>query len=333
MSKQILIALIVVLMGFYCEDSSTGNKADLPEVVTKTVTAITDTSAESGGTVIDDGGADVEARGVCWCTGQDPIIANDTTNNGSGDGSFTSSLHGLESETDYFIRAYAINKAGTGYGDILGFTTAEKPTNTVTDIDGNVYKTVKIGEQWWMAENLKVTHYRNGDEIANVTTKASWNNLTSGAYCNYDNDASNVATYGRLYNWYAVTDSRIIAPEGWHVPGNQEMKELEMFLGMKQSETDKLGWRGTNEGNKLKSTTGWDQNGNGTDDYGFNALPGGYRDNDGNFIEIGHIGGFWCVTEYNSDEGLVLGLRYNGFNIGRGRNPKHIGVSVRCIKD
>jgi uncharacterized protein (TIGR02145 family) len=329
MYKQFLILLIVVLMGFYCEESSTGNKADLPEVVTKTVTAITDSSAESGGTVFDDGGAEVEARGVCWCTGQDPTIANDTTNNGAGNGTFTSSLHGLESETDYFIRAYAINKAGTGYGDLLEFTTTEKTTGTVSDIDGNVYKTVKIGDQWWMAENLKVTHYQNGDEIPNVTNKTKWNSLTSGAYCNYDNDA----TYGRLYNWYAVTDNRKIAPEGWHVPTDDEWKEMDSFIGLNESDADQLGWRGKSEGDKLKSTTGWYADGNGTDEYGFNGLPAGYRDNNANFIDIKHTTGFWTTTEYESSSALVRGLQYDYSEFGRAPNPKHVGLSVRCVKN
>ena len=90
------------------------------------------------------------------------------------------------------------------------------------DIDGNVYRTVKIGKQWWMAENLKVTHYRNGDEIQHVTGYLEWKTLKSGAYCNYDNNPSYVPTYGRLYNWFAVDDSRNIAPQGWHVPSDSE---------------------------------------------------------------------------------------------------------------
>ncbi len=90
------------------------------------------------------------------------------------------------------------------------------------DVDGNVYKTVKIGNQWWMAENLKISHYRNGDEIPNVTDDEEWFNLTSGAYCNYKNDTANVALYGKLYNWYSVVDNRILAPEGWHVPTDED---------------------------------------------------------------------------------------------------------------
>ena len=102
---------------------------------------------------------------------------------------------------------------------------------TVTDIDGNLYYTVKIGEQWWMLENLRVTHYRNGDAIPNVTDDAEWEGLSTGAYCDYDNDPANVATYGRLYNWYAVGDSRNIAPAGWHVPSDDEWQTLVDYLG------------------------------------------------------------------------------------------------------
>jgi uncharacterized protein (TIGR02145 family) len=106
----------------------------------------------------------------------------------------------------------------------------------VTDYDGNVYQIVLIGGQCWMMENLKVTHYRNGDPIPHVPNIGEWYGLSSGAYCDYNNDPGNVETYGRLYNWYAVDDSRNIAPEGWHVPTDDEWKQLEMYLGMSQAE-------------------------------------------------------------------------------------------------
>lgn len=149
-------------------------------------------------------------------------------------------------------------------------------TGTVTDIDGNVYQTIKIGNQWWMAENLKVTHYRNGNAIPNVTSYFSWRDLSSGAYCAYNNDNGNADAYGMIYNWYwyAVDDSRNIAPIGWHVPTDEEWKELEMYLGLSQTEADDTGYRGTDEGDKLKATTGWYNNGNGTNESGFTALPG-----------------------------------------------------------
>ena len=121
-----------------------------------------------------------------------------------------------------------------------------------------------------MAENLKVTKYRNGEIIEKV--KTDWGELSTGAYCNYNNDDSNADTYGSLYNWYAVNDRRSIAPKGWHVPTDEEWKQLEMYLGMSQSQADQYASRG-DEGKKLKSTYGW--RGKNTDDYGFAALPAG----------------------------------------------------------
>jgi len=207
---------------------------------------------------------------------------------------------------------------------------------TVTDIDGNVYQTVTIGTQEWMAENLKVTHYRNGDPIPHVTDAATWEGLTSGAYCEYDNDGGNVATYGRLYNWYAVDDSRNIAPEGWHVPTDEEWKQLEMYLGMSQSEADDAGWRGTDEGGKLKEsgTTHWaSPNTGATNESGFTALPGGYRFGSGYFDGMGYLAGFWSSTEGSSSNAWYRGLGYDDAQVYRGYHYEHYGFSVRCVRD
>ena len=121
----------------------------------------------------------------------------------------------------------------------------------VCDYDDNCYETVEIGDQEWMSENLKVTHYNNVDVIPNITNNYDWGSLTSGAYGDYDNIPSNSDTYGRLYNWYTVDDERGICPVDWHVPSDEEYKTLEMYLGMSQSEADDTGYRGTNEGSKL----------------------------------------------------------------------------------
>jgi len=207
------------------------------------------------------------------------------------------------------------------------------PTGTMTDIDGNVYQTVKIGDQWWMAENLKVTHYRNGDAIPNVTSDSDWEYLTIGAYCNYNNNSSNANTYGRLYNWFAVNDSRNIAPNGWHVPSDAEWKELEMYLGMNQTEADDDGWRGTDEGNKLRSTSGWENDGNGTDDYGFTALPGGYRHSSGYFYLLGDFADFWSSTELSIIFAWSRELICNYALVNRNLSYKQYGFSVRLVKD
>ena len=206
---------------------------------------------------------------------------------------------------------------------------------TVTDIDGNTYKTVKIGNQWWMAENLKVTHYRNGDPIPNVTSDSEWGILKTGAYCAYNNNESTTDTYGYLYNWFSINDSRKIAPEGWHVPTDAEWKELEMYLGMNQSEADNTGWRGTDEGGKLKETgtTHWNSPNTGaTNESGFTALPGGYRYSLGS-NQMNYGAYFWSVTEYNNNNAWRRLVIYSSSNIYRNYANKTEGFSVRCIKD
>jgi uncharacterized protein (TIGR02145 family) len=207
---------------------------------------------------------------------------------------------------------------------------------TVTDYDDNVYQTVLIGDQCWMMENLKVTHYRNGDPIPHVTDGGTWSGLSTGAYCNYDNDPANVATYGRLYNWYAVDDSRNIAPAGWHVPSDEEWKQLEMYLGMSQAEADDEGWRGTDEGGKLKETgtTHWQSPNTGaTNESGFTALPGGYRGYSGYFSDMGGSALFWSSTELYSYYAWGRYLDYGYSQVYRNYYSRHYGFSVRCVRD
>ncbi len=144
-------------------------------------------------------------------------------------------------------------------------------------MDGHSYGVVEIGDQCWFAENLRTTVYADGSAIPEETDNTAWAGLSTGARCDYDNDASNVATYGRLYNWYAATDAAELCPTGWHVPTDDEWTALETYLGAN-------GHSGT-EGAALKSTSGW-AGANGTDDFGFSALPGGSRyDTDGLFNE------------------------------------------------
>lgn len=196
---------------------------------------------------------------------------------------------------------------------------------TVTDIDGNVYQTVKIGDQCWMKENLKVTHYRNGDAIPNVTGD-DWSGLFTGAYCDYDNNEGNVAVYGRLYNWYAVDDSRGLAPEGWHVPSENEWQTLADYLGGeavaggKMKEVGIVHWLSPNTG--------------ATNESGFTALPGGYRFDVGNFSDMNIYAIFWSSTEFDFSSAWSHGLNnaYEGL-IPFDDNFKQFGFSVRCVKD
>ena len=242
-----------------------------------------------------------------------------------------------ESAGENRITSYLKKADGTIHGGKIFTATVEESefeTGTMTDQDGNVYKTVKIGEQWWMAENLKVTHYRNDDAIPNVTDDTEWTNLTTGACCANENDINNIEMYGLLYNWYAAADSRDLAPVGWHVPTDDEWKELEMSLGMSQSDANNTGWRGTDEGSKLKATSGWYNNGNGTNESGFTALPGGYRvyGND-SFRKSGGSGDWWISTGYSSTHAWRRHLAYDNSAVARYYYDKRRGCSMRLIKD
>ncbi len=211
---------------------------------------------------------------------------------------------------------------------------------TVTDIDGNVYHTVKIGNQWWIVENLRVTHYRDGTAIPLVYINSQWVTQNKGAYCYYNMDASNITDYGLMYNFHAVSSDRGLAPEGWHVASDEEWKELEMYLGMTQGQADLTLWRGTNEGGKLKEsgTTHWNAPNTGaTNETGFTALPGGWRSMyDGTFSGMGTFVSFWTSTGTTASNGtyaLTRGLSSAESRISRTGDLRVAGLSVRCIKD
>lgn len=198
-------------------------------------------------------------------------------------------------------------------------------TSTVIDIDGNVYNLIKIGNQVWMAENLKVTHYQNGDSIPQITTNAAWAKLTTGAYCNFNNNETMTATYGHLYNWYAVTDPRNIAPAGWHVPTDAEWTELTAYLGGE-----------TVAGGKLKEagTAHWTSpNVGATNSSKFTALSAGSRNSNGGFEYFGTFGDWWTSTESGSTNGSHRGIANTDSAIYNIPFNKNYGFSVRCVKD
>lgn len=329
-----VILCVAVLTVINCSKKNknpvTPNSNSCPVLTTTKVSEITRTTAKCGGTITSDGGAAVTARGVCWGTSQTPTIADHKTTDGAGTGSFTSLITELTGNTEYYARAYATNSEGTGYGDAVPFMPA------VADVDGNTYQVVKIGNQWWMAENLKVTHYRNGGAIPNATGNADWSSrIISGAYCSYNNDTTYTAVYGNLYNWPAVNDIRNIAPVGWHVPSDEEWKELEMTLGMSKAEADAEGWRGTSQGGKLKEagTAHWKSPNTGaTNESGFSALPGGYRADVGTFYDIDSNAYFWSSTSLPNlcAYGRVLSSSHSG--VSRKFSIGSWGFSVRCLR-
>ncbi|MEQ1800018.1 MAG: fibrobacter succinogenes major paralogous domain-containing protein, partial [Lacibacter sp.] len=198
----------------YGVDLTFTTEALFPSVTTASVTNITVSSANCGGTVISDGGVTVTARGICWSsTNTNPTIADAKTISGSGTGSFTGDLSSLTPYTAYYVRAFATNSSGTAYGASILFNTTS-------------LESVAIGSQTWLKKNLNVTTYRNGDPIPEVRDQTQWANLTTGAWCHYENNPANDAIYGKLYNSYAVNDPRGLAPTGWHIPADVEWKSL-----------------------------------------------------------------------------------------------------------
>ena len=254
---------------------TTEQSIGLPTLTSNSITAITQTTATGGGNISVDGGTPVTARGVCWNTIQNPTTANSKTIDGTGTDSFESNLTGLITNTTYYVRAYATNSQGIAYGNEVTFTTSSDGNlSTFADSrDGNVYKTVKIGDQTWMAENLA---YDAGNNC--------WE---------YENDGENAATYGRLYN---LETAKAACPNGWHLPSDNEWEQLAIYINETKGPYSKAGdgddW---NElGKHLKTTTGWSENGNGTNDFGFSGLPGGHRTYGGKFQDIGFNGYWWC---------------------------------------
>ena len=200
----------------------------------------------------------------------------------------------------------------------------------IKDVDGNIYNIVKIGKQWWMAENLKVTHYRNGDNLPNNSDDDEWDKPL-GAWCSYNNDNNNIDIFGRLYNWFAVNDSRGLAPEGWHIPTDEEWETLVSYLGGSEIAGDKMKvlkaftddvHMEINSDEKLVSKSG------------FSALPGGYRYNHGVFDGIGSNPYFWSSTECSNGTAWYRYLYDGNSKVYRDNSGwKQAGYSIRCVKD
>ena len=329
--------------------------ANLPTVTTNTVSSITTTSATCGGNVTSDGGATVIARGVCWSTSPNPIVSCSHTSDGSGTGSFTSSMTGLSPDTIYYVRAYAINSAGTAYGSQMSFATTSSASTdgqpclsipVVIDIDSNIYNTVQIGNQCWMKENLRTTRFANGVNIP----MGGWTDSYTDPYRYAPNgDSSIVSTYGYLYNWAAVmhgTSSSSanpsgiqgICPNGWHVPSDAEWTQLIDHVGsMPQYQ---CGNNSNYIAKALASTTGWHtspntctvgNNSSTNNVIGFSALPaGGYF---GFYNDFSTYARFWSATEGSDYDAYYHYLAFNGANVYRDYDPKYRGFLVRCLRD
>ena len=198
------------------------------------------------------------------------------------------------------------------------------PTGSVSDIDGNSYRTVTIGGRTWMAENLRVSRYRNGERIPEVRDVKSWSTGKSGAWSNYEHREENGRKYGRLYNWHAVNDARGLAPAGWHVASEREWSELVETVGGAQ-----------HAGAALKAPGGWNgQSAAGAESSGFDALPSGARrDTDGGFVLLGEFARFWTSTETDGARAFGQAMEHYDGAVRSGEVKKENGFAVRCVKD
>jgi uncharacterized protein (TIGR02145 family) len=314
------------------EISFTTTGGSLATVTTSAATNVAITSASVGGNVTADGGATVTARGVCYGTSPNPTIANSVVNSGSGLGNFTSNLSGLSPATLYYARAFATNAGGTAYGNEISFTTNTSSGSgcqglTMLTYNGFTYELVEIGSQCWFKENLRTKNYRNGTAIPLVTNNSQWGSDQSGAYTHYDNNASNEAMHGLLYNWHAVGNAAGLCPTGWKVPSDQDLCTLEALLGM----TDPCmteNWRGSNQGTRMKDDVNW----NGTNETGFSMLGSGNRNGNGTFGNINSNGYIWTSTQEGNDA-WYRAFGGNRASIQRQKFAKSIGFSVRCVKE
>ena len=292
---------------------------EVPSVNTIHVFEITANSAKSGGEIIEEGDAKVTAKGVCWSEEHIPTISDNKTAFEDDQTSFECAVLGLHQSTRYYLRAYATNRYGTGYGEALTFTT-DYNGEIVFDIDSNQYHVVTIGNQTWMLENLKVTRFRNGDSIPFRQDSLEWkNNFFTAQMCNYIN-SQNGAVYGSIYSQVAVLDSRGLAPEGWHVPSEQEFLTLIDFLGGEDVAGGMLKEEGFSHWMSPNLGAG--------NESGFKALPAGRR------IVYGSFEGMNTLCNFaTSLEGRFLELFYNNSKTLLYSDSRAMGVSVRCIKD
>jgi uncharacterized protein (TIGR02145 family) len=332
--KSILSILHLILMGYLlillisCEKET---PLTLPLLSTSGLTNIYSESAICGGNIISDGGDLLKTRGVCWSTHLTPTIYDNITSDGAETGSFVSNITGLVNGTHYYVRAYATNSLGTAYGNEIIFITP------LTDIEGNIYNTIRIGDQVWIRENLKTTKYNDNTDIPIVSDNVIWITLTAPACSWYMyNESNGDKNYGVLYNWFTVNTGKL-CPTGWHVPNEDEWNTLVEYVGGEYYAGGRLKEQGTGH---------WTNPNYGASDfYGFTALPGGFRTglNTGSFRAMGYLGRWWVNTDsanpwWDSGGSVSRWARcrtifFDSAEIILGMGLKTNGYSVRCIKN
>jgi uncharacterized protein (TIGR02145 family) len=323
-------------------------------ITTDSVFALEDDSYRITGSILNTGGTEILQHGFCWSDTGTPTRLGPAVELGRATeaGQFSHVLSDLELKTLYFVRAYAETSLGIFYGDETYFRTRPKSIDpTMTDIDGNVYNVVVIGQQAWMVENLRTTRYADGTPIPNVTADSAWDALSVNdkAYCWYNNDPA-LSNYGAYYTWAAAMKGEEssegnpsgvqgVCPDGWHLPSDAEWNEMHIELGMSPSQSDDFGFIGTRQsvGDKMKGigVPLWEDLWN-YDLYntsGFTALPVGQRGNTGLFLNVEKYTYYWSATEFNEIEAWYRYLQKGHRAVLRVYITKEMGFSVRCVTD
>lgn len=328
-----LLIMGLLVISFSCSKEDDDPNQRTPILSTFKVTDIAQTTAKIGGIITSDEGFFVTARGVCWSTSENPTISENKTSDGKGAGIFTSEITGLTKGTTYYVRAYATNSQGTGYSSTLVFETLG---DTFTDArDFNVYKIVTIGNQLWMAENLKYLPRVIGSTISSTTYPYYYVYGFTGTSIISAKANTNYKTYGVLYNWAAAMNGATssisnpsgvqgVCPTGWHLPSDAEWTQLIDYLGGVSVAGGKL---------KETGTTHWlSPNTGATNETGFTALPGGFLF-EGTLYAIGGNGGWWSATEHDATKAWYQYSYYNGTQVVSYTDNKNSGFSIRCVKD
>jgi len=325
----IVTGLSIILVQSCTKDEKKEVFITTPILTTSNVQKITESTAESGGSISNNGGSEVIAEGICWSISPNPSILDHTSTTDVIKESFTCGIKDLTFKTIYYVRAYATNTAGTSYGQEVTFTTADADLSPIKDIDNNIYHVVRIGTQTWTKENLRTTRFNDGTDIPKITDGEDWESATTAAYCIYNNTivADSILTFGLLYNWYAATDDKL-APVGWHLPTEDDWNTLITYLGGNQSAGAKL---------KETGTSHWlYPNKGATNETGFTALPSGGRyAHISQYLFMTQVGGFWSSTPYPYDNlaAYTYFLYSHDARMDRGNYGKQTGWSIRFIKD
>lgn len=321
--KSLLLIVIIATLSVGSDAQTKDEEISLPEVKTLQVKTITHYTCIAGGKIISDGGSTIVKSGICWSKSNPlPDFSGDYVV--SKGNAFNEYLKCLDPNSKYYVRAFATNSKGTAFGDVVVFNTLSDQNNTASDIEGNIYKIVKIGDQIWFRENLRTTRYNNGASIP-TTTEEIYEAKEPKYQWVAGNNPKNNANYGRLYTWHVVNDKRNLCPCGWHVPSKEEWTQLIEFLGgpevaggkMKEAGTGK--WLDPNEGANNSS--------------GFSAIPAGIRDYTTAFSWFGQSATFWSNTENDVDDAFYYTLDHTNAEIGEDVYSKNAAYSVRCIKD